>query len=177
MNGSSGMGYERKKRQYANPETPIASSSTAHFYRNPQRSATYTQHYHPPRSPSPPASAYFPLLSADGTNQLRPTPNAEQHFAYSTQLRRHQNEAAAALASPAVFAAAVEAEATSLWSRMVSWVTGQKTNEYQVVEDQERTSVPPQEDRRDTPSAHYAHISAQVRSYEWLGLQGMLTEC
>lgn len=164
MNGSSGMGYERKKRIPANttPGTPMASSSSAHFYRNPQHSANGNNpHFHIPRSPSPPASAYFPLLSADGTNRLRPTPNAEQHFAYSTQLRRHQTDAAAALASPAVFAAAVNAEATGLWSRAVNWVTGRSAHEYQAV-DTQADSATPKEDRRDTPSAHFAHVSAQV---------------
>lgn len=143
----------------------MASSSSAHFYRNPQHSANghNSQFHGVPRSPSPPASAYFPLLSADGTNRLRPTPNAEQHFAYSTQLRRHQTDAAAALASPAVFAAAVNAEATSLWTRTINFVTGRTTHEYQAVDDQEDSAGPPKEDRRDTPSAHFAHVSPQVR--------------
>jgi Ca2+-transporting ATPase len=165
-NGSSGMGYERKKRGNGNGiDNTIASSSSAHFYRGGQRSSNRSGFNHPPRSESPPASAYFPLLSAngEGRNALRPTPNAEQHFAYSTQFRRHQTDAAAALASPAVFAATVNAEATSLWRRAINWVTGQQPHEYQAVEDGEESAAPKMEDRRDTPSSHYAHVSPQVR--------------
>ncbi|KAJ2928625.1 hypothetical protein H1R20_g8434, partial [Candolleomyces eurysporus] len=156
----------------------MASSSSAHFYRNPQHSANgHGSHFHGlPRSDSPPASAYFPLLSADGTNRLRPTPNAEQHFAYSTQLRRHQTDAASALASPAVFAAAVNAEATGLWTRTVNFITGRNTHEYQAVDDQEDSAGPPKEDRRDTPSAHFAHVSPQdtIAHFRTSGTNGLL---
>lgn len=163
MNPSS---YERKKRGQGNgngPLTPgISSSSSAHFYRSGLQSATGRNPHYPPRSPSPPASAYFPLLTADGSNRLRPAPNAEQHFAYSTQLRRHQTDAAAALASPAVFAATVNAEATSLWTRTINRLTGRQTHEYQSVDSQTDEAPPAKDDRRDTPSAHYAHITPEV---------------
>ncbi|KAF5326538.1 hypothetical protein D9611_000185 [Ephemerocybe angulata] len=166
MNGSSGMGYERKKRDTGNGNgaEAAASSSSAYFYRNPQQSASGRNTFNQlPRSESPPASAYFPLLSAagDGSNRLRPTPNAEQHFAYSTQLRRHQTDATAALASPAVFAATVNAEAASLWTRSINWITGRQTHDYQSV-DSQSTPAPQKEDRRDTPSAHYAHVSPRT---------------
>lgn len=152
-----------RKRNTAYPpsETPMASSSSANFYRHAPLSALHRDgHQGFPRSESPPASAYFPLLSANANSSLRPTPGAHEHFAYSTQLRRHQSEAAAALQSPAVFAAAVNAEATSLWRRAVNWVTGQQSHEYQAVGPEPPEA--PKEDRRDTPSAHFAHVSVEV---------------
>ncbi|KAG2016017.1 calcium-transporting ATPase [Coprinopsis cinerea AmutBmut pab1-1] len=151
----------------------MASSSSATFYRHAQRSAQRDGHFHIPRSPSPPASAYFPLLSADVSNRLRPTPNAEQHFAYSTQLRRHQSEAAAALASPAVFAATVNAEATTLWTRIMNWVTGKETHDYLPVH--EEAPEPQKEDRRDTPSAHFAHLTVEetVSHFRTSGTEGL----
>src|ERR1700733_13506014 len=111
--GSSGMG-ERKKRASLSsiPLTPLASSSS--------------YHHHPPiRSTSPPASAYFPLLSTDNnTGRLRPIPDAESHFAYSTTLRRHPTEL-----SLASTAQAVNAEASSVWSKILSAITGRQEKE------------------------------------------------
>ncbi|TFK22572.1 calcium-transporting ATPase [Coprinopsis marcescibilis] len=171
MNGSTGG---RKRNGTSGPPSAIASSSSAHFYRNTQHSASTGSYPRPPRSPSPPASAYFPLLSADGRNRLRPAPNAEQHFAYSTQLRRHQSEAASALASPAVFAKAVNAEATSLWTRAINWVTGRQTHEYQSVD---QDTPQPKDDRRDTPSAHFAHVSVEetIAHFRTSGTDGLLS--
>lgn len=155
------MGYERKKRSLTSIpiQSPIASSSSSTIYRYTQGSAN--GHY-PPRSESPPASAYFPLLSAADPNAgLRPTPDAEAHFSYSTTLRRHQTESAAALASPAVFAAAVNAEASSLWTRAINYITG-NTNQYQVVDSGRETPPAGVEEKRDTASAQFAHCSIEV---------------
>lgn len=150
----------------------MASSSSANFYRQ-QPSSAY-QRDGIPRSPSPPASAYFPLLSANANGSLRPTPGAHEHFAYSTQLRRHQSEATAALQSPAVFAAAVNAEATSLWRRGVNWVTGNQSHEYQPVGPS--TPEGPKEDRRDTASAHFAHVSSEdtISHFRTSGTNGLM---
>ena len=137
--------------------SPMASSSSSTIYRYTQGPAN--GHY-PPRSESPPASAYFPLLSAGDPNAgLRPTPDAEAHFSYSTTLRRHQPESAAALASPAVFAAVVNAEASSLWTRAINYITG-NTNQYQAVDSGRET--PAKEENRDTASAQFAHCSIEV---------------
>lgn len=114
-----------------------------------------------PRSPSPPASAYFPLLSADTDARFRPTPDAESHFAYSTTLRRHQSEGAAALKSPAGFAAAVNAEAHSLWRRATNVITGQQSNDYQRVENG-TAGVSTDEVIKDTASAKFAHCAVDV---------------
>jgi Ca2+-transporting ATPase len=159
------MGYERKKRSLtAIPiPSPTAASSAAN-YRVTQHSATANGYPPKTRSPSPPASAYFPLLSGqDTTSRLRPTPNAEAHFAYSTTLRRHQSETAAALASPAVFAAAVNAEAAGLWTRIINTITGRRTNEYQPV-GRETPTVAQREEMKNTASGKFAHLTVEVSS-------------
>jgi len=160
--GPSGMGYERKKRNLtAIPITsPMAASSSSNYRFATQHSAN--GHSFGPRSPSPPASAYFPLLSADTNTRLRPTPDANAHFAYSTTLRRHQSEGAAALASPAVFAAAVNAEATSLWTRAINKITGRDSIEYQPVENGRATPPAQREVPKDTASGKFAHLTAEV---------------
>lgn len=155
---SSGMGYERKKRNLTQiPLTPMATSSASDYRVSTSPTVYNTTH---PRSPSPPASAYFPLLSADTEARFRPTADAESHFAYSTTLRRHQSEGAAALKSPAVFAAAVNAEAFSLWTRAVNAVTGRQDNEYQRVEN--GTPGISTEVSKDTASAKFAHCTVDV---------------
>ncbi|KAG5642209.1 hypothetical protein DXG03_003400 [Asterophora parasitica] len=142
----SGMGERKKRIATAIPLSSVASSS----------SAAHRQNYN--RSPSPPASAYFPLLSADG--RLRPTPDAGSHFAYSTTLRRHPNEVSAALASPAILAHAVNVEAHSLWSRAVGAITGQRPeHEYTMIE--AGRASPQREPSSTTASAQFAHTSAE----------------
>lgn len=140
---------ERKKRASLTsiPLTPIASSSSYH-------------HHTQPRSESPPASAYFPLLSADSNARLRPVPDAEAHFAYSTTLRRHPAEL-----TMASTAQAVNAEASSLWSKFVGTVTGQRQKD-EYGERMENGHViaadVPGEGKRDTASAQFAHYSVEV---------------
>lgn len=162
---SSGMGERKKRTMSAIPLTSVGSTS----------SSSHRLAYQSDRSPSPPASAYFPLLSADSNARLRPTPDAESHFAYSTTLRRHQSEASA-LASPAHLANAVDAEARSLWSRAVSLVTGQRPEHQYAALDNGRASPPTQQ--RDpqamTASAQFAHTTPEVSLHiiptTWLGL-------
>ena len=134
------------------------ATSSASDYRVSGSPTVY--HASHPRSPSPPASAYFPLLSADSDARFRPTANAESHFAYSTTLRRHQSEGAAALKSPAGFVAAVNAEACSLWGRAVNTITGQQNNDYQRVEN--GTAGVSTEEAKDTASAKFAHCAVDV---------------
>ena len=141
------MRVERKRSGHA--LSPQASSSSSSFRHN------MTQ-----RPPSPPASTYFPLLSADTDNvQLRPVADAESHFAYSTTLRRHNVEGS--LTSPTEIAAAVNAEASSLWSRALGHITGQPESS---LESRRGSPVPPQrQETKDTLSARFAHTSIQVR--------------
>lgn len=148
---ASGMG-ERKKRPFvAHPLDEAALSSSAH----------HRQMYRPNRSPSP-ASAYFEFPSSgdDASTRLRPTPNAEAHFAYSTTLRRHPSEAAV-LASPAYFAKAVNEEASTLWSKVVGLITGKHQDEYTRMENGATTPLS-QEPPTSTASAQFAHTSIEV---------------
>ncbi|KAJ7496607.1 Ca-transporting ATPase [Mycena latifolia] len=142
---SSGMGYERKR-----PPSATAASTSSSFARH-----TFAMHDQP-RSASPPASTYFPLLSGDSGARLRPTADAESHFAYSTTLRRHQVDGLPL--SPTELASAVNAEASSLWSRALSVVTGQPPETS--VEDG-RTTPPAKQEVRDTMSARFAHCSIE----------------
>ncbi|KAJ7798618.1 Ca-transporting ATPase [Mycena olivaceomarginata] len=146
---SSGMGYERKR---VISDTTAASSSSS-FVRHHAFAPMHDQQ----RSASPPASTYFPLLSGDSGARLRPTADAESHFAYSTTLRRHGADGSPI--SPIDIAHAVNAEASSLWTRAVSVVTGQplETN----LENGRVTPPPMQEQLRDTMSARFAHCSIE----------------
>jgi Ca2+-transporting ATPase len=138
---------ERKKRASLTsiPLTPIASSSSYHRIQG--------------RSESPPASAYFPLLSADSNARLRPMPDAEAHFAYSTTLRRHPTEL-----TMASTAQAVNAEASSLWSKLISVITGRRRkDDYgERMENGHVITDEPNEVKRDTASARFAHYSVEV---------------
>ncbi|KAF7782760.1 hypothetical protein Agabi119p4_2136 [Agaricus bisporus var. burnettii] len=166
------MGFERKKRNLTTiPITsPVGSSSGYYRQQGPTPNPyAMTNVRNPNRTPSPPASAYFPLLSGDANAQLRPTPDADIHFAYSTTLRRHHSDGAA-LTSPGHFAAAVEAEATSLWKRALLTVTGQPLPETPGLENGLPTTRPAdprpppsagtlQDEKKDTISAKFAHYS------------------
>ncbi|RDB25132.1 Calcium-transporting ATPase 1 [Hypsizygus marmoreus] len=151
-NVSSGMGERKKRTMSALPLTTMASTS----------SSSHRPMYAPPRTPSPPASAYFPLLSADSSARLRPTPDAEAHFAYSTTLRRHHSEVSA-LASPAHLASAVNAEASSLWSRAVGILTRQRPDgDREPRLEAGRVSPPmPREPSAATASAQFAHTTIE----------------
>ena len=163
--GSSGGGYERiqKRSNTGGNTTPAApsSSSSSSAYAYPP----------PPRSDSPPASAYFPLLAADRDSdsaRLRPIPDAESHFAYSTTLRRHHPEGH----HTADIAQVVNAEAVSLWSRVVSHITGQPISSRDE-DDFPHGRVDP---KRDTASARFAHCSAEVRVNIALSLELLFTK-
>ena len=83
------MGERRRSPGIDSP--PHAASTTSTNVRGshpPQRSTTLPD---PPRSDTPPASAYF--LTKQGDDNSEPQPivaDAGSHFAYSTTLRRHQ---------------------------------------------------------------------------------------
>lgn len=161
------MGFERKKRNLTTiPITSPVGSSSAYYRTQPP--TTPSANAPAGRVPSPPASTYFPLLSADANDRLRPTADAESHFSYSTTLRRHHSDGAA-LTSPHQFAAAVEAEATSLWKRALLAVTGEPNQNADVLP---TTNARPQQaapvgalqkdDKKDTISAKFAHYSVEV---------------
>lgn len=172
------MGSKHKKRNFTDiPISPTVGSTSA-YYRPQQHTTTSTSANNGRRSPSPPASAYFPLLSADANDRLRPTPDAEQHFSYSTTLRRHHSEGAA-LTSPHHFAAAVEAEATSLWKRAILAVTGQPDRDADglpTTRPRAPEGVSQKEEKKDTLSAKFAHYSVEdtVAYYRTNSTYGLL---
>ncbi|KAF7294027.1 Calcium-transporting ATPase 1 [Mycena kentingensis (nom. inval.)] len=129
------MGYDSRKRQ------PAPSSSTSSFTRNAYAMPDQT------RSASPPASTYFPQLSSEGSARLRPTADAESHFAYSTTLRRHHAEQL----SPTDFAST---EVSNLWTRAMNVVAGRPEEDARGTP----TQVPKAE-AKDTMSARFAHSS------------------
>jgi Ca2+-transporting ATPase len=175
------MGYEHKKRNLtAIPIISSVGSSSAYYRPQPPTTtsgnATTSGPPTNPRTASPPASTYFPLISADANDRFRPTADAESHFAYSTTLRRHHSDGAA-LTSPHHFAVAFEAEATSLWKRAILTITGQPDRDAGLEDGLPTTaSVPtrPQqtprpvgglqkEENKDTISSRFAHYSVEVR--------------
>lgn len=166
------MGYERKRNPNLEnlSEAALAgSSSSAHAFSRPPHFSGHVA----PRSPSPPASAYFPLLSADHNSdaQLRPTRDAEQHFAYSTTLRRHNVEPAS-LASPAEFAH----EASNLWGKALAAIAGQPSPGAHLEDGRVTPHVVPKEDRRDTVSARFAHCSVEdtIAHFRTSATEGLL---
>ncbi|KAK0241115.1 Ca-transporting ATPase [Armillaria nabsnona] len=139
------MGYERKR---SGPflSQPVSSSSSSFSRRG----------HSPQRSPSPPASTYFPLLASDPDNaRLQPAPDAEAHFSYSTTLRRHHLEGS--VTTPSELASAVNAEASSLWSRALAWVTGQPPDDHL----ESGRGTPRPEPPKHTLSSQYAHCSVE----------------
>ena len=146
--------YDRKRPQDQQEMTtiPLTSagpySSRAAVYRNTARPA------------SPPASAYFPSFPDGPYARPVAAPDAESHFAYSTTLRRHHTEFTA-LQSPALFAAAVNAEATTLWSRLANTVSGRQDPEGDL--GRPKYTALEHEAKGDTLSARFAHCSVEVR--------------
>ncbi|KAK0195989.1 Ca-transporting ATPase [Armillaria mellea] len=139
------MGYERKRSgPFLSQPGSSSSSSFSRRGRSPQR------------SPSPPASTYFPLLASDPENaRLQPVPDAEAHFSYSTTLRRHHLEGS--VTTPSELASAVNAEASSLWSRVLAWITGQPPDDHL----ESGRGTPRPEPPKHTLSSQYAHCSVE----------------
>lgn len=163
QNGSAGMGYGRSKRAISSIRVPLASSTSSNYRFSNPRSAGYRQQQ---RSPSPPASAYFPLVEGAVHPRFQATPGADAHFAYSTTLRRHHVDGATL---PQGLAAAVNAEASSLWSRITNFISGRPQDEYQPLENGRDT--PPVQQRVETKgtlSAKFAHCSVEVRVGDYL---------
>ena len=156
---SSSTGYNRPKRTIASISVPPIASSTSSSYRFVNPRSASRQH---PRSPSPPASAYFPLVPGDAHPRFQATPDAEAHFSYSTTLRRHHVDAAG-LSTPRGFVAVVNAEATSVWTRIRDFLSSQTKGDYQPL-DNGRGSPPLQQraEAKDTSSATFAHCSIEV---------------
>lgn len=116
------------------------------------------------RSPSPPASSYFPSVSVTQDGEPLPTPGAANHFAYSTTLRRHHHEATFNLQLPQNLA---DEGLPSLWQKSKDVITRQLSrdtpeNHYELVSTGEWVGQP--QKYRETPSARFANWTAEVRT-------------
>lgn len=123
---------------------------------------------HPPpdhiRSPSPPASSYFPTFADTEFGEPQPTPDATSHFAYSTTLRRHHAEPMGLVPQKLSDIVPVVA-AENLVQKALRAVRGRPRDEeggYSLVDGH---STPPRtnrDEKRDTPSARFVHWSVEV---------------
>lgn len=144
---------------------PSISSTSAHSVLYSTSSAGHPPP-DPPRSPSPPASSYFPSFPDSQFGEPQPTPGASSHFAYSTTLRRHHAEPMGLIPQKlSDIAPGVSAE--GLLQKAFGAVTGQRSrddaleNGYSLVNGRSspRTN---RDEKRDTPSARFAHWSVEV---------------
>ncbi|KAF8132000.1 hypothetical protein EV363DRAFT_1398374 [Boletus edulis] len=141
------------------PEPSIVSTS-AHSVLNSMSSAA-PDHSRPP---SPPASSYFPTCGDTQYGEPQPTPGASSHFAYSTTLRRHHTEPNSFIPQKLSDIAPGVADG-NLFHKMLG--TGQLAREdtlesgYSLVNGRSTPSRMNREERRDTPSARFAHWSVE----------------
>ena len=149
------------------PEPSMVSTS-AHSMLYPMSSSG---HPAPDRSspPSPPASSYFPTCAETQFGEPQPTPGATSHFAYSTTLRRHHAEPTDFIPHK-LSDIAPGVNAQSFLQKALGVVTGQRSkddtleNGYSLVNGRSTPSRMNREERRDTPSARFAHWSVEVCS-------------
>ena len=168
------MGIERKRSPVRDPALvpnssySTASTSSSSFGRHTAniRSATLP----PPRTESPPASAYFTQFSVDDTYEPHPSADATSHFAYSTTLRRHHPEGplsfpqtphgAALPTFDEIRSVVAEEGPTGLWQRTVgtikSYFPGSAHEDYERLPSR-------RDEHKETPSARFALFSAEVR--------------
>jgi len=114
---------------------PPAAMGTKHTKLKARHYSEASAYYHQ----SPSAASYFSLQ----------TPNVEDHFAYSTTLRRHHSDGAALSSS---------IEANSLWTRAILALTGTADRHTGVL-----PVIRQKEEKKDTLSAQFAHCSVEVR--------------
>ncbi|KAG2109397.1 uncharacterized protein F5147DRAFT_798654 [Suillus discolor] len=124
------------------PESSVVSTSAHSIL--PVSSAPAPQAYSYPhqRSPSPPASSYFPSVSTIQSGEPQPTPGAATHFAYSTTLRRHHLEGP--ILHPDFSGITSSEGLPSLWQKL-----GERVSQHSRLREDR--------DKRDTPSARFAH--------------------
>lgn len=112
-----------------------------------------------PRSPSPPASHFYPP-----SNEIDEDAATNTHFAYSTTLRRHHPDGplqlthsrSGSLGRLADIRHALSSEGAVFWDRVVSTVTGQQS-----VEQHEDNGSLYTRQTLETPSSIYAHSSVE----------------
>ncbi|KAI6029201.1 hypothetical protein BKA83DRAFT_4489162 [Pisolithus microcarpus] len=117
----------------------------------------------PLRTSSPPASSYFPTVSALQNGEPQPTPGASTHFAYSTTLRRHHHEHSLSIPLPPKLPHGVTAD--GLWRRIVKFLTRGRSYDDGLEDGRALIDrdlpAPQRERRRETPSARFAHWSIE----------------
>lgn len=150
------------------PESSVVSTSAHSIL--PVSSAPAPQAYSYPhqRSPSPPASSYFPSVSTIQSGEPQPTPGAATHFAYSTTLRRHHLEGP--ILHPDFSGITSSEGLPSLWQKEKG-VLGRDSAEtrYELGERvSQHSRLREDRDKRDTPSARFAHwtIEASILSFQ-----------
>lgn len=122
----------------------------------------------PTRSPSPPASSYFP--EAHGSDSLTPTKDASSHFAYSTTLRRHHADSSFPLSHPSGSSSStfqsiediVNKGSVGLWDRIVSIVSGEQSADHRAEEGLMNGNGHAGKVAQETPSSVHARLTADV---------------
>ena len=133
---------------------PSLVSTSAHSIRSSASTADHPAS-ESARPASPPASSYFPTC-ADQYGEPQPTPDATSHFAYSTTLRRHRTESIDLVPHKL----SDIAPAQGLLQKAIGLVTGQRYRDDTPENGYTQTGI--REERRDTPSARFAHWSVEV---------------
>lgn len=152
------------------PESPLVSTSAHSIL--PLSSAAPAPQPYPyshQRSPSPPASSYFPSVSAIQSGEPQPTPGASTHFAYSTTLRRHHLEGPGLQISSNFNDITSSEGLPSLWQKAkgaLARLSDGTENRYELASAGEWVGQPSRlredRDRRETPSARFAHWTVEV---------------
>ena len=137
------------------PYAATTSSSSPH--------TTRRLPHHSPRTSSPPASTYFSPPAGDDQMEMHPTPGAQEHFAYSTTLRRHSLPPALphgeAFPSRESVRYAVDQGTAGLWDRLVGIVKGKNGGS------PEENGYIPVAKTEQTPSATYSSYHADVCNF------------
>lgn len=151
------------------PESSFVSTSAHSILPVSSTPVPQLYSYSHQRSPSPPASSYFPSVSAIQSGEPQPTPGASTHFAYSTTLRRHHLEGPSLQISPNFNDITSSEGLPSLWQKAkgtIARLSDGAENRYELVPAGERVSQPPSRlredrERRETSSARFAHWTVE----------------
>ncbi|TFK50739.1 Ca-transporting ATPase [Heliocybe sulcata] len=155
-----------ERRKESGNGIPMSSSSSYGLSHLSLSERTQSMLPYAQRSPSPPASAYFSNFGPDHDHEPEPTPDANNHFAYSTTLRRHHTEpfgpsASGSLPTLGSLSSAVSEEGPSgLWHKVLMLAKSRLgLHEHDVESGYADTAR--KESHQETASAKFAHISAE----------------
>jgi Ca2+-transporting ATPase len=153
------------------PESSFVSTSAHSILPISSTPAPHVYSYSHQRSPSPPASSYFPSVSAIQSGEPQPTPGASTHFAYSTTLRRHHLKGSGLQLSSDLSDITSSEGLPSLWQKVKGVLARRLSDEaaenrYDLGPIGERVGQPSRlredQDRRGTPSARFARWTVDV---------------